>query len=130
MGEPIRTRKEKLAGKGKHNAGKPNRTTKGKLAGKGTMHDYVVWCKSKKGAEEIRSFELSRKEIISNYDKTKSKEEENIKNGSQKNAHRGQSGRYKSWWKQGNIKMGVSEDHVSFWVHKISLSRQNKVGRC
>jgi len=96
----------------------------------GTMHDYVVWCKLKKGAEEIRSFELSRKEIISNYDKTKSKEEENIKNGSQKNAHRGQSGRYKSWWKQGNIKMGVSEDHVSFWVHKISLSRQNKFGRC
>jgi len=24
-----------------------------------TMHDWVVWCKSKKGAEEIRSFELS-----------------------------------------------------------------------
>jgi len=37
MGEPIRTRKEKLAGKGKHNAGKPNRTTKGKLAGKGRL---------------------------------------------------------------------------------------------
>jgi len=29
-----------------------------------TMHDWVVWCKSKKGAEEIRSFELSRKEIL------------------------------------------------------------------
>jgi len=28
-----------------------------------TMHDWVVWCKSKKGAEEIRSFELSGKEI-------------------------------------------------------------------
>jgi len=27
-----------------------------------TMHDWVVWCKSKKGAEEIRSFELSGKE--------------------------------------------------------------------
>jgi len=59
----------------------------------GTMHDYVVWCRSKKGAEEIRSFELSRKEIISNYENTKSKEEKNIKNGSQKNVHRGQSGR-------------------------------------
>ena len=33
-----------------------------------TMHDWVVWCKSKKGAEEIRSFELSGKEIFSNYD--------------------------------------------------------------
>jgi len=38
-------------------------------------------------------FELSRKEIISNYENTKSKEEKNIKNGSQKNVHRGQSGR-------------------------------------
>jgi len=29
-----------------------------------TMHDWVVWCRSKKGAEAIRSFELSRKEIF------------------------------------------------------------------
>ena len=65
MGKPIRTRGKKLAGKGKHNAGEPNRTTKGKLESwlekAGTMHDYVVWCKSKKGAEEMRSFELSGK---------------------------------------------------------------------
>ena len=33
-----------------------------------TMHDWVVWCKSKKGAEEIRSFELSGNEISFNYD--------------------------------------------------------------
>ena len=56
-----------------------------------TMHDWVVWRKSKKGAEEIRSFELSVKEIFSNYDETKSKEEKNKKNGSKKKAHRGQS---------------------------------------
>ena len=31
-----------------------------------TMHDWVVWCKSKKGVEEIRSFELSGKEILYN----------------------------------------------------------------
>ena len=55
------------------------------------MPDWVVWCKSKKGAEEIRPFELSRKEIFSNYDETKSKEEKNKKNGSKKKAHRGQS---------------------------------------
>jgi len=36
-----------------------------------TMHDWVVWYKSKKGAEEIRSFELSEKEIFFNYDETK-----------------------------------------------------------
>ena len=45
------------------------------------MHDWVVWCKSKIGAEEIRSFELSGKEIFSNYDETKSKEEMNKKTG-------------------------------------------------
>ena len=61
-----------------------------------TMHDWVVWCKSKKGAEEIRSFELSRKEIFSNYDETKSKEEKNKKNRSKKKARRGQSLRYRS----------------------------------
>jgi len=82
------------------------------------MHDWVVWCKSKKGAEEIRSFELSGKEIFSNYDETKSKEEKHKKNGSKKKAHRGQSVRYRSWWKQGNIKMAVSEDYASCWVHK------------
>ena len=82
-----------------------------------TMHIWVVWYKSKKGAEEIRSFELSVKEIFSNYDETKSKEEKNKKNGSNKKAHRGQSVRYRSWWKQGNFKMAVSEDHDSCWVH-------------
>jgi len=83
-----------------------------------TMHDWVVWCKSKKGAEEIRSFELSGKEIFSNCDETKSKEEKNKKNGSKKKAHRGQSVQYRSWWKQGNIKMAVGQDHASCWVHK------------
>ena len=37
------------------------------------MHDWVVWCKSKKEAEEIRSFELSGKKFFFNYDETKSK---------------------------------------------------------
>jgi len=72
MGEPIRTRKEKLAEEFS------------------TMHDWVVWCKSKKGLEEIRSFELSGN-LFYKYDETKSKEEKNKKNWSQKKAHRGQS---------------------------------------
>jgi len=46
------------------------------------------------------------------------KEEKNKKNGSKKKAHRGQSVRYRSWGKQGNIKMAVSEDHASCWVDK------------
>ena len=100
MGEPIRTRKGIW------------------LEESSTMHDWVVWCKSKKGAEAIRSFELSGKEIFSNCDETKSKEEKNKKNGSKKKAHRGQSVRYRSWWKQGDIKMAVSEDQASCWVHK------------
>jgi len=56
-----------------------------------TMHNWVVWCKSNKGAKEIRSFELIGKKIFSNYDETKSKEKNNKKNGSKKKAHRGQS---------------------------------------
>jgi len=50
-----------------------------------------VWCRSKNGAEEIRSFELSGKEFFFNYDETKSKEEKNKKNRSKKKAHRGQN---------------------------------------
>jgi len=40
------------------------------------------------------------------------------KNGSKKNAHRGYTVRYRSWWKQGNIKTAVSEDHASCSVHR------------
>ena len=53
-----------------------------------------------------------------NYYDTKSKEEKNKKKGSKKKAHRGQSVQYRSWWKTGNIKMAISEDHASCWVHK------------
>jgi len=111
MGEPIRTRKGKLAGRGKHYA------RLGRAA------------QVKKRAEETRSFELSRKEIFSNHDEMKSKEEKNKKNGSKKNAPRGQSVRYRPCWKQGNIKMAVSEDHTSCWVHK-DITITKKFRRC
>ena len=55
-----------------------------------TIHNWVVWCKSNKGAEEICSFEISGKEIFSNYGETKSKEEKNKKNRSRKKAYCGQ----------------------------------------
>jgi len=45
-------------------------------------------------------------------------QEKNKKNESKKKAHRGQSVRFRLWWKQGNMKMAVSEDHASCWVHK------------
>jgi len=92
-----------------------------------TMHDLVVWCRAKKGAEEIHSFELRGKEVFSNCDETKSKEEKNKKNGSKKKAHRGQTIRYKSWWKQGNIKMAMSEDRTSCWVHKDLIITAKKI---
>jgi len=78
------------------------------------MHHWVVWCKSKKGAEEIRSFELSVKEIfptMMNRNRTK-------KRTKRTGAKRRHIVRYRSWWKQGNVKMAVSEDHASCWVHK------------
>jgi len=48
----------------------------------------------------------------------KSKEEKNKKNWIKKKAHREQRVRYRSWWKQGNIKMATCEDHASCCVHK------------
>jgi len=53
MGEPIRARKGKWAGRGKHDA----------------RLGCVV--QVKKGAEEIHSLELSGKTIFSYYDETK-----------------------------------------------------------
>jgi len=42
-----------------------------------TTHDWVVWCKSQKGAGKMCSFKLSGEKIFSNYDQTRSKEEKN-----------------------------------------------------
>ena len=85
-----------------------------------TKHVWVVWCKSRKGGEEIcrESFELSGKETFSKFDETKCKEQKNRKDGIKKKAHRGQSVQYRSWWKQGNVNTEISEDHASCWVHK------------
>ena len=54
-----------------------------------TMHDWVVRCKSKNGAEEIRSFKLSGKEVFFNYEITKSKEVKAKKNRSTRGTYRG-----------------------------------------
>jgi len=67
------------------------------------MHDWFVWCKSKNGAEEVHSFELSGKEIFFNNDEQKSKEMDEKKNGRKKSAYRGQSVRPENdgrsrWW--------------------------------
>ena len=48
------------------------------------MHDWVVWCKSKKVAEEIRSLELNGKEIFFKYDITTSKGEKTKRTGAKR----------------------------------------------
>jgi len=100
MGKPIRTRKGKLAGRGKH----------------GARLDCVV--EAKKRAKEICSFELSGKKVFSKHDETKSKQVKEKWNERNKGVYCEQSVQYRSWWKQGNIKMAVSEDHALCWVHK------------
>jgi len=90
MGEPIRTKKGKLAGRGKHD----------------TRLGRVVQFK--------KSTHLSS----AGKKSTKSKEVKRKKNGSKKSAYCRQSVEYMSWWKQGNVKMAMSEDRTSCWVHK------------
>jgi len=72
--------------------GEPIRTGKGKLAGRGEQDSRlvrVVQVKKRGGGNPLIS--AQRKEIVSNYDETKSKEEENKKNGSKKKAYRGRA---------------------------------------
>ena len=72
----------------------------------------------KKGRRKSAHLSSAGKKSFQTMIKTKSKEERNKKNGSKKKAHREQSIQYRPWWKQGNIKMAMSENHASCWVHK------------
>ena len=100
MGEPVRTRKEKLAGRVEHDARLGRVVQVGK---RGAGNPLIC-------------------------DETKLKEEKNKKNGRKKKAHRGQSVRYRSWWKQGNIKMAVSKDHASCWVQRSHCHNKTNSG--
>jgi len=60
-----------------------------------------------------RLFEVDGKEIFSNLSKQAEVGEKTDKKGS-----KGQSVRWKAWWRQGNIKCAVSEVYVSCWVHQ------------
>ena len=44
-----------------------------------------------------------------------------------KNKKAGQSVHYRSWWKQGNIKMVASKNYANCWVHKDFLYTANIV---
>ena len=79
-----------------------------------------MWYKSKKGAKVICSFELSGTEILSKYDKTKSIEalRRTKKLGAKKMHIASRAYDTGQWWKQGNIKIELIEDHASCCVHK------------
>jgi len=70
MGKPIRSKKGKLAGRGKHDA----------------RQSRAVQVKNK-GRRKSAHLSSSEKKLFSNYDETKSKEEKEKKNGSKKSAH-------------------------------------------
>jgi len=94
------------------------------------MYHWVVWCKSKKGAEEIRSFDLSVKEISSNYDETELKEARRKKTEANRidiagraydTGHDGSKSTSK--WQQARFTLHAG-------LTKMSLSRQTKFRRC
>jgi len=61
------------------------------------------------------NFVADGKEIFSNRTKqTKAKVGGKI----DKKGSKGQSVRWKVWWRQGNIKCAVSEEYASCWVHQ------------
>ena len=82
------------------------------------LHGGEVWCRSRKKDEEQRPFEVNGKEIFSNRSK-----QANTKAGEKtdKTGGKGQSVRWKAWWRQGNIKCAVSEKCASCWVHQDCL---------
>jgi len=96
----------------------------GKLS---TSKDKVVWCNSKKkkgDSEEHHRFEHHGKKLFSSYDEKKLKVREEQ---GKKEKKVGQSVRYRSLWKQGNIKMAASENHATCSVHKDLFYTANNV---
>ena len=72
----------------------------------------------KKRRRKSAHLSSARKKSSLTMMKRNRKRKKNKKNGSKKKAHRGQSVRHRSCWKQGNIKMAVSEDYASCWAQK------------
>jgi len=81
----------------------------------GKSKDGVVWCRSRKKDEEQRPFEADGKEIFSNHSK---QAKPKVGEKTDKKGGKGQSVRWKAWWRQGNIKRVVSEEYASYWVYQ------------
>jgi len=72
-------------------------------------------CRSRRKDEEQRLFEADGKEIFSNRRKqTKAKAGEKMN----KKGGKGQSVRWKAWWRHSDIKCAVGEEYASCWVHQ------------
>ena len=90
----------------------------------------ACWASQRKGRKRSAHLSSAGPDNFFICDETASKEVKRKKNGSKKSAYRSQSVQYGAWWKQSNIKMAVSEELASYWVHKDFNSRQNKFGLC
>jgi len=86
----------------------------------GKSKDWVIWCRSRKKDQDQRPFEADPfeadgKEIFS-YCSKQAKHEAGEKMDTK--GGKGQSVRWKAWWRQGNIKYAMSEKYASCWVHQ------------
>jgi len=63
-------------------------------------------------------------------DESKPEDEKNTKNKSKKSAYHGQNVQYRSWWKEDNIKMAVSDAPASCWDHKDLTVTTKKIRCC
>jgi len=77
----------------------------------GKSKDWVVYCRSRKKDEEQRLFEVDGKEIFSNRNK---QAKPKVGEKTDKKGGKGQSVRWKAWWRQGNIKYA----YALCWVHQ------------
>jgi len=76
----------------------------------GRSKDWVVWCMSRKKTKSITRLKSMEKKSSENRSKqTKAKAGEKM----DKKGGKGQSVRWKAWWRQINIKCAVSEEDAS-----------------
>jgi len=102
MGEPMKTRRHKLAGRCKLNAWL---VCVVQVHKRGELN-LLIWAQQGRNLIELWWNKIIKSLI-------------NKKKERKKSAYRGQSVRYRWWWKQHNTKVAVSDDHVSCWVRKV-----------
>jgi len=81
---------------------------------RGRSKDWLVWCRSKKNDKEQRPFEVDGKWIFLNHSKQAKAQAAEKRD---KTGGKGQSVRWKAWWRQGNIKCAESNHYAVRWAH-------------